>query len=154
MTIRSDIQILRGVSVLLVIFYHLQIDWFRNGFLGVDVFFVISGYLMARLYGGRGWRDFYARRVRRLLPGASVALALTLVVASQILLPIEFQQTSEQVRFGLLFLTNIYYWNSDSYFDADEFRPLLHFWSLAVEMQVYLALPSGTESSYAPLPCC
>ncbi|HJY38221.1 MAG TPA: acyltransferase, partial [Steroidobacteraceae bacterium] len=87
MEYRKDIQILRGVAVLLVVFFHFEIAGFTSGFLGVDVFFVISGYLMAKLYDPSRKRDFFVKRARRLLPAYFAVVAVTALIAAARTIP-------------------------------------------------------------------
>jgi peptidoglycan/LPS O-acetylase OafA/YrhL len=141
MTIRQDIQILRGVAVLMVVLFHLQVRFFESGYLGVDVFFVISGFLMAKLYDRGTAADFYARRIDRLLPAYSLTIACALAVSCFILLPADFSQLYEQAIVSVPFLSNFYFWNQSSYFEQAAFNPLLNLWSLAVEAQFYLIVP-------------
>jgi peptidoglycan/LPS O-acetylase OafA/YrhL len=141
MEIRQDIQFLRGLAVLTVVLFHLQVPFFQNGFLGVDIFFVISGFLMAKLYDKGTIIDFYKRRLDRLYPAYSLTLLVTLVVGAVITIPVDFNQLFEQSIAGSLFLSNVYYWNQNSYFDKAAFNPLLNLWSLAVEVQFYLLVP-------------
>ena len=141
MKTRADIQILRGFSVLMVVLFHFQVQHFENGFLGVDVFFVISGYLMALLYDKGTVLDFYKRRLDRLLPAYLFTILLTLVCAYFYMIPVDFGQLTSQSAAGLFFLSNIYHWNQNSYFDKSAFNPLLNLWSLAVEVQFYLIVP-------------
>lgn len=141
MIYRKDIQILRGVAVFLVILYHLKIPFFSNGFLGVDVFFVISGFLMAKLYDQGTITDFYKRRVYRLLPAYAITVILVAGVSSFILVPTDFSQLYEQAVASIFFVNNIHFWNQNSYFDSVAFNPLLNLWSLSVEAQFYLIVP-------------
>ena len=90
---RKDIQLLRGLAVILVILYHFGAPGFHNGFIGVDVFFVISGYLMFQLYGKGSIKEFYLRRFKRLVPAYLVVLTITLGIALFIISPADFQQT-------------------------------------------------------------
>lgn len=138
---RKDIQILRGISVILVVFYHFQIPGFRNGFIGVDVFYVISGYLMAQLYKPKKKYLFFSRRAKRLLPAYFMTLFLTILFSYYILVPSDFRQLIDQVKASLYFVPNIYFWNQNSYFTSTEFNPLLNLWSLGVEFQFYLMIP-------------
>jgi peptidoglycan/LPS O-acetylase OafA/YrhL len=138
---RQDIQILRGISVLLVVFYHLKIPGFQNGFLGVDIFFVISGYLMAQLYNPDKKIDFFYRRARRLLPAYLSTIFLTILISFFILVPSDFKQLINQAKASLVLNPNIYFWNQDSYFAGTQFNPLLNLWSLGIEFQFYLIMP-------------
>jgi len=132
---------LRGVAVLMVVLFHLQVRFFESGFLGVDVFFVISGFLMAKLYDRGTPAEFYARRISRLLPAYSLTIACVLALSCFILLPVDFAQLDEQAIASVPFLSNFYFWNQSSYFEQAAFNPLLNLWSLAVEAQFYLIVP-------------
>jgi peptidoglycan/LPS O-acetylase OafA/YrhL len=138
---RQDIQILRGVAILLVVGYHIGIDFFKNGFLGVDIFFVISGYLMAQMYQTNSSREFLWKRAMRLLPSYFVTIICTLIVASVLTVPSDFIQSSNQVVYSLLLVPNFYFWMQNSYFAVSDFNPLLHLWSLGIEIQFYLLVP-------------
>lgn len=141
MLYRKDIQILRGISVLLVVFFHLEIPGFQSGFLGVDVFFVISGYLMALMYDPNDKIGFFIRRAKRLLPAYFAVVLATLVISIAWTTPNDHQQVAEQSLFATLFLSNIGFWLENSYFDKAAFKPLLHLWSLGVEIQFYVLIP-------------
>lgn len=141
MNYRKDIQILRGISVLLVVFFHLGFSGFHSGFLAVDVFFVISGYLIAVMYDPAKKADFFIKRAKRLLPAYFAVLIITLLLSIVITTPNEYAQVSEQAIFATLFSSNIGFWLENSYFDKAAFKPLLHFWSLGVEIQFYLLVP-------------
>lgn len=141
MQFRRDIQILRGLAVFLVLLFHFGVSGFAGGFLGVDIFFVISGFLMATLYQKGKPLQFYQRRAKRLLPAYFATVLATLIAASVITLPVDFNQVVEQVRFASLFTSNIGFWIQNSYFSQAEFTPLLHLWSLGVEIQFYLIVP-------------
>jgi peptidoglycan/LPS O-acetylase OafA/YrhL len=152
---RSDIDGLRAVAVLGVVIYHAFPWLIPGGFIGVDIFFVISGYLISGiLYRGlkadRGdgnfspfsFRAFYARRIRRLFPALITMLVITLAYGWLILLPDEFQQLGKHVAAGTFFIQNIVFWQESGYFDISaNLKPLLHLWSLAVEEQFYIFFP-------------
>ena len=141
MEYRQDIQILRGISVIFVVLFHLQIPFFQNGFLGVDIFFVISGFLMAKLYDKGTVLDFYRRRIDRLLPAYAFTIIATLAISSFLLVPVDFLQLFKQSIAGFFFSDNIYFWSQNSYFSKTAFNPLLNLWSLGVEAQFYLFVP-------------
>lgn len=141
MKLRIDIQIMRGIAVLVVVLYHLGFSGFSNGFLGVDLFFVVSGFLMAVLYKKGEAKKFYSRRVERLLPAYFVTVFLTVFISSFIALPTDHFQVVEQGVFATFFFSNFGFWLQDSYFDSGFFQPLLHLWSLGVEVQFYLIVP-------------
>ena len=138
---RADLQILRGVSVILVFLYHLKIPGFQNGLLGVDIFFVLSGFLMATLADKVSPFEFYARRLKRLLPAYFVVAIVTSAAVILLTSPVETEQHLDRVFFSLVGLSNFAFWAENSYFDSTAFRPLLNFWSLAVELQFYLLAP-------------
>ena len=147
-TFRRDIQGLRAVAVLWVRLFHFETP-LHGGYLGVDMFFVISGFVIASSTireidrsGSFNWSHFLRRRVRRLLPGV-VAVSLVVVAASAVLLsPFGPQQTSAQMLVGAATYSSNFILMSRNYFSLDpESNPLMHFWSLAVEEQFYLLWP-------------
>jgi peptidoglycan/LPS O-acetylase OafA/YrhL len=145
---RPDIDGLRGFAVLSVILYHAEVPGIGGGFVGVDVFFVISGYLITQLLpdgdGGIGGRlkSFYARRARRILPALLVMLAIVTAAALIILLPAALVSFGRYLAATPVFLANVNAWLGADYF-APQFvaSPLLHLWSIAVEEQFYLVYP-------------
>ncbi len=141
MTYRKDIQVLRGVAVLLVVFFHLELPGFSSGFLGVDVFFVISGYLMAQMYDPARKVDFFAKRARRLLPAYFAVTLAVVLTASVVIAPNDYSQLLRQSRFATFLVPNVGFWLDNPYFDKSVFKPLLHLWSLGVEIQFYLLVP-------------
>jgi len=147
-TYRADIDGLRAVSILLILATHLGVDWARGGFIGVDVFFVISGFVICRgalsdLERGQfSLREFYWRRFRRIWPNLATVLAATVVVGMLMLSPRELESLSESALAALFFSANIYFNDHSGYFaPAAHDLPLLHTWSLGVEEQFYLLLP-------------
>lgn len=148
MQYRPEIDGLRALAVLPVIFYHAGYSGFSGGFVGVDVFFVISGYLITSildrdLSAGRfTLRGFYDRRIRRILP-ALWLVCLTCIPAAWVLMPPETMgRFAESLVAQLFFVSNVYFWLDSGYFsEAAEFKPLLHTWSLAVEEQFYVLYP-------------
>lgn len=150
MTYRTDIDGLRALAVLAVVLYHVEAPGFGWGFAGVDVFFVVSGYLISTLL----WLDvenhgrprlvrFYSRRVRRLLPLATLVVVTTALVSAMVLSPIRLQRLAAAAGSTVVYSSNLLFgWFADDYFRADLVRsPLLHTWSLAVEEQFYLVWP-------------
>jgi peptidoglycan/LPS O-acetylase OafA/YrhL len=145
---RRDIDGLRAVAVLAVLGYHLQISWLSGGFVGVDVFFVISGYLIGALIlqdvrlGTFSVVGFYARRVRRIAPAFAAMTMLVLVLAYVLLLPSEYVRLAWSALYAALSVSNIYFFHHLGYFDGPAgTQILLHTWSLGVEEQFYLVFP-------------
>ncbi len=148
MEYRREIDGLRSLAVIPVIFFHAGIDAFRGGFVGVDVFFVISGYLITTLIlqekreGRFSIANFYERRVRRILPVLTFVMLCCLPFALWLMLPGQLISFSNSVISVALFISNFLFWTESGYFrDASEVKPLLHTWSLAVEEQYYLLFP-------------
>lgn len=148
MEYRREIDGLRAVAVLPVVLFHAGMPGLGGGFIGVDVFFVISGYLITGLIaedmaaGRFSIRRFYERRARRIIPALAVVLLATLAAGWALMLPTAFRQLGESASATALFLANVHFWQGVGYFDAEAaYRPLLHMWSLAVEEQFYLLFP-------------
>ena len=140
-TFRTDLQVLRGIALILVFFYHLKIYGFSNGYLGVDIFFVLSGYLMMYLGCNCTTLDFYKRRLKRLLPAYFFTIIVTTFVVTIIVLPVDANQRFSRIWFDLIGSSNIAFWLENSYFDSTDFKPLLNLWSLGLEFQFYLIAP-------------
>ena len=146
---RPDIQGLRAVAVGVVLLYHANAPFLPGGFVGVDVFFVISGYLITGLLvrealstGRIGLADFYARRARRILPAATVVLVATLVLTVVFLPEIRWQQVGSDAAGAALYVVNWMYATSTDYLNADvAASPIQHFWTLSVEEQFYIIWP-------------
>ena len=146
---RPDIDGLRALAVLAVTVFHFNKQWLPGGFVGVDIFFVISGYLITGIIYGQGnnfsFSDFYGRRVRRILPAAAFVTVVTLIAGSFLLLPADVKSLSESAIGATLSAANVYFWLflDTSYFAASsDTVPLLHMWSLGVEEQFYLVWPA------------
>ena len=148
---RPDIDGLRALAVLAVVAFHFNKEWISGGFAGVDIFFVISGFLITGIIhrkvvkGQFSFSDFYLRRVRRILPAAFFLLIGTLIAGSAWLLPEDFEALSKSAIASVLSAANIYFWMflDTSYFAASsDTVPLLHLWSLGVEEQFYLLWPA------------
>ena len=138
---RKDIQVLRGIAIILVLGYHLRIPGFENGFFGVDIFFVISGFLMARIYTSGEISTFYMRRARRLLPAYFLTILITIVISFLLAVPSDLRQVVDQAKYSVALIPNLFFWSQDSYFLTSTHSPLLHLWSLGVEFQFYLVFP-------------
>ena len=143
-----EIDGLRAIAVLTVLFFHANVPGFSGGFIGVDIFFVISGFLITRIihksaaHGSFSYGGFIARRVRRLFPAYFVTVAATFAVAFFLLLPRDFSNFAASVLSSLLLCSNFFFWLNSGYFDAESTaKPLLHTWSLSVEEQFYLIWP-------------
>ncbi|MET0987340.1 MAG: acyltransferase family protein [Steroidobacteraceae bacterium] len=149
---RPDIDGLRAIAVLMVVAYHAGVPGFPGGFVGVDVFFVISGFLITGLLLGElqatgtiAFGKFYARRIRRLLPAFALVLAITMLLGAIVLLPVagEPQDLSKYSLAAVLSAANILLWIGTNYFSVtSDLVPLLHTWSLSVEEQYYMVWPA------------
>lgn len=147
MRYRPEIDGLRAIAVIPVILFHAGFQLFSGGFIGVDIFFVISGYLittilLTELEAGRfSLLHFYERRARRILPALYLVMASCLPFAWVWLMPSDTKEFSKSVVAVLGFVSNIFFWLQSDYFEATELKPLLHTWSLGVEEQFYVLFP-------------
>jgi peptidoglycan/LPS O-acetylase OafA/YrhL len=145
---RPDVDGLRAVAILSVLAFHAFPQWLPGGFTGVDVFFVISGFLISRIVfsglsaGTFSFRHFYARRVRRIFPSLTVILIPALGLGWMIQRQVEYAQLGKHVAAGAGFVSNIALWLESGYFDSTaDAKPLLHLWSLGIEEQFYIVFP-------------
>ncbi|VVT32332.1 conserved membrane hypothetical protein [Sphingomonas aurantiaca] len=146
--IRQDIQFLRGLAVVAVVVFHTRLGIMKGGYLGVDIFFVISGFLITGMIANQvrqnqfSFKEFYFRRAKRLLPAAYVTFAVTAIVSSFVLTSEEFRAFRMQCLGAVTYTANIVLFRQGSYFGGDaELKPLLHAWSLSVEEQYYVIIP-------------
>tara|TARA_B100001057_G_C22849425_1_gene950357 strand:- start:113 stop:2089 length:1977 start_codon:yes stop_codon:yes gene_type:complete len=152
---RPEIDGLRAIAVLSVIFYHtgfiiFDYEIFKGGFIGVDIFFVISGYLISLIilkelhkFGTFSFKNFYERRIRRILPPLLVVMLVSFPLSWLYLLPINFIDYSKSILYSIGFSSNYFFWSSGfSYGDTNtSLKPFLHTWSLSVEEQFYIVFP-------------
>ncbi|HEX8590160.1 acyltransferase, partial [Pseudomonas sp.] len=148
LTYRPEIDGLRTVAVLPVILFHAGFTFFSGGFVGVDIFFVISGYLITSILaaeiaqGHFSILKFYERRARRILPALFFVIIATLPFALVWMLDSDIQNLGRSIMSVAVFASNLFFWRNTDYFDpAAGEQPLLHTWSLAVEEQYYIFFP-------------
>lgn len=152
---RSEIDGLRAIAVTSVLLYHAEIvtfgrDWFSGGYIGVDIFFVISGYLISRIIiveleetNHFNLLNFYERRARRILPMLLVVIWVSFPFAWELLLPTAFKEYSKSIFSSLLFFSNLFFYNNTAAYGTESalLKPFLHTWSLSVEEQFYILFP-------------
>ena len=145
---RADIDGLRAIAVVPVVLFHAGVSQVSGGFVGVDIFFVISGYLITSLILGEmregrfSLLSFYERRIRRIFPALFAVLAVCIVLAGTLFLPRELRSFDESLLAATFFVSNIYFYGSNGYFAAPpDTLPLLHTWSLSIEEQFYIVFP-------------
>lgn len=146
---RREIEGLRAIAVIPVVLFHAGAPGFGGGFVGVDVFFVISGYLIAGVIlsglgeGRFSLADFYERRARRLLPALTAVLLPNALIAWAVMIPEDFRKFAQGLGSSAMFVSNMLFAKRTGYFDDDEgYQPLLHTWSLSVEEQFYIVFPA------------
>ena len=143
---RADIDGLRAIAILGVVFFHLDIYPFHGGYLGVDVFLVISGYLITSFILPKlkkkkfNFFEFFLRRIKRLLPTYYITLVLSLILAYFIFEPEIFDKFAKSSISSLFFLSNFFFWKNSGYWDESNTNPLLHTWTLSLEWQFYLVI--------------
>lgn len=151
---RPDIDGLRGVSIILVAVYHAFPNFLPSGFIGVDIFFTISGFLISgiilrQLAAGRfRFWDFYAKRIKRIFPALFLMLSGCLLAGWLLLFPNEWEQLGKHLFGGSFFVSNLFLMKEGGYFDAGIKKPLLHLWSLGIEEQFYIVWPVLLAASW------
>jgi len=145
---RPDIDGLRAIAVLSVVIYHAFPKFIRGGFIGVDIFFVISGFLISTIIisslerGSFSFVVFYSRRIKRIFPALIIVLMASIVLGWFTMLAGEYKQLGKHISGGSGFISNFLFWHESGYFDdAAETKPLLHLWSLGIEEQFYIIWP-------------
>lgn len=146
---RADIDGLRAIAILSVLVFHLDASYLTGGFVGVDIFFVISGFLITSIIkkeieetSSFNFKNFYIRRIRRLFPALFVTLAITTIIVAFIFSPTHLSSYGGSLVTSLLSVSNFFFWVESDYFDvSSKVKPLLHTWTLSIEEQFYLIWP-------------
>src|SRR4051812_13526812 len=145
---RYDINVLRAFAILGVMFFHYKVPLFQGGFSGVDIFFVISGYLMSRIIINSidrrefSFKDYLGKRLKRIVPALLFLIFVLAIVGFFLYLPEDYKINQKNATSSLLFFSNISYFLNSNYFDpSSDTNILLHTWSLSVEWQFYLIYP-------------
>ncbi|GAA6210556.1 hypothetical protein NBRC116602_02960 [Hyphomicrobiales bacterium 4NK60-0047b] len=148
MNYRPDIDGIRAISVISVVIYHAFPNYMPGGFVGVDLFFVISGFLITTIIlseqqkGNFNFINFYSRRIKRIFPALITVLTISFIGGYFLLLPNEFKLLGKHIAGGAGFVSNLVLWNESGYFDVEAVsKPLLHLWSLGIEEQFYIIFP-------------
>jgi peptidoglycan/LPS O-acetylase OafA/YrhL len=138
----------RGVAVLCVLFFHLEFFLFKGGFVGVDIFFVISGYLISKKIitkiqsSNFLFKEYFIRRLKRILPSYIFVITISFILIIIIFIDTHYEYSIKEIFYSLFFLQNFYYWDLSGYFGLENlYKPLLNTWSLAVELQFYFFFP-------------
>lgn len=145
----QKIDFFRAISILLVVLFHLDVTIFQGGFIGVDIFFVISGFLITKIIkaeldetGQFNFGKFYLKRARRLLPSLFLLLSLVYIFSYAIFSPGDFIKSTQSIFMAAVIVSNFFFYKESGYFDqSSELEPLLHTWSLGIEEQFYLIWP-------------
>ena len=144
----NHIQSLRAVAVISVILFHTNSDIFKTGYLGVDIFFVISGYLICKVlfkynsFDKKSLFKFYVKRTRRTIPALLVVIVISIPFFLSVLMPVNLKDYGQSLVFTPIFLSNLLFGSENSYWGAiSELKPLLHTWSLSIEWQFYILFP-------------
>lgn len=145
---RPDIDGLRAIAVLSVVAFHAFPNYLKGGFIGVDIFFVISGFLISTIIfenldkGTFSFSEFYARRIKRIFPSLLLVLVTSYTFGWFVLLSDEYTQLGKHIAAGAGFVSNFALWSESGYFDnSTDTKPLLHLWSLGIEEQFYIIWP-------------
>ena len=145
---RADLDGLKAIAVFAAIFFHADYEWFRGGFIGVDIFFVISGFLITSIILKDKENNkfslyiFYLRRIRRVIPALFTVTLFSVFAASYLMSNSDFEPFSKSALSVIFFISNFFFWTESGYFGAaSELKPLLHTWSLGVEEQFYIFYP-------------